>query len=412
MTPQILVAQLGARKHYQEPLLFAQQGTLDTLYTDFYSGHNPLIQLLRYPVIYNQLPSFLKKGLDRSDQGLRSAKIVHFPIFAYQYTQRLKKATSKEAPQIFVWAGQEFCHKIIQQGLGTANIVYGFNSACLELFQYAKEKGLRCILDQTLVDYSVVYQLLTEEEQRCPGWSIAPFKVEQADLELMEREHQEQDIADHIICGSAFVKDSLIARGIKPDKITVISLGRLKESTALSSNSISSQQQKDSLKILFAGSVGLRKGIPYLLEALRQLDGQIPFKCKIAGSLDIQNKRVAQYNDICEFMGRVPRSQMQDLYQWADVLVLPSLCEGSAMVTYEALSLGIPIITTYNAGSLVRDKIDGFIIKPRDSHAIAEKLLTLYQDGKKISSKEIYQSYLKRIFQESQANLINLITQL
>lgn len=378
--PKVLVAQLGARKHYQEPLLFHQWGILETLYTDFYSGHSVLANLLRRPQLYNRLPNFLKKGLERNDPNLKGAKIIHFPIFGYRYVKALNKASPQEAPQIFVAGGKKFCQRIIKHGLREIDTIYGFNSACLELFEYAKSYGIRCILDQTLADYSLVHKLLLEEEERWPGWSLTPFTVSDADLELMQREHQEQDLANRIICGSNFVKDSLIARGVDSHKISVVPLGRLKDEKSMEHQPITQtpRERGDELRILFVGSVGLRKGIPYLLEALRQIKGKIPFTCKIAGSLEIRPERIAEYSDVCEFLGRIPRSQVTDLYTWTDVFVLPSICEGSAMVTYEALSSGVPIITTYNSGSLVRDGIDGFIIPMRDINAIADRILKIY----------------------------------
>ncbi len=68
---------------------------------------------------------------------------------------------------------------------------------------------------------------------------------------------------------------------------------------------------------------------------------------------------------------------MQKQYEWADVFLLPSLCEGSATVVYEALSAGLPVICTFNTGSVVRDNVDGYIVPIRDGEAIAEKLLHL-----------------------------------
>lgn len=75
-----------------------------------------------------------------------------------------------------------------------------------------------------------------------------------------------------------------------------------------------------------------------------------------------------------EVLGLIPRSEIPELLAWADVLVLPSICEGSALVTYEALASGVPVITTPNAGSPVIDGETGYIVPIRDSLAIAEKL--------------------------------------
>ncbi|MBH8576315.1 glycosyltransferase family 4 protein [Nostocaceae cyanobacterium CENA369] len=402
--PKVLVAQLGARKHYQEPLLFHQWGILNTLYTDFYSGHNVLTNLLRHPHLYNRLPNFLKKGLERHEPNLKGAKIIHFPIFGYSYVKALNKASPQKASEIFIEGGREFCQRIIKHGLGEIDTIYGFNSACLELFEYAKSYGIRCILDQTLADYSLVHELLLEEEERWQGWSLTPFTVSDADLELMQREHQEQDLANRIICGSNFVKDSLIARGVDSHKISVVPLGRLKNEKSIRHQPLTQtpREQGDELKILFVGSVGLRKGIPYLLEALRQMKGNIPFTCKIVGSLEIKPERIAEYSDVCEFLGRIPRSQVKDLYTWADVFVLPSICEGSAMVTYEALSSGVPIITTYNSGSIIRDEIDGFIIPIRNIEAIVDNLIKIYVKGNYFQNIANNQEYLKGILQESE----------
>jgi glycosyltransferase involved in cell wall biosynthesis len=409
---KVIVAQPGARKHYQEPLLFYRWGILDKLYTDFYSGHSVLANLLRHPIIYKHLPNLLQKGLDRYEPGLENANVIHFPLLAYQALQALKKAPIEEAGKIYVWGGKELCQRFINSGLGNANIIYGFNSTSLELFEYAQQHGLRCILDQTQAERSLVHKLLQEEEERWPRWSLSPFIVNDGDLELLQREQGEQDLADNIICGSDFVKNSLIARGVHTNKIFVVPLGRLKDDNVSLHQPFtqSPQERGDELKILFAGSVGLRKGIPYLLEALRKIKGKIPFICKIAGSLEIKPARVAEYSDVCEFLGRVSRSHIKDLYAWADVFVLPSICEGSAMVTYEAMSLGLPIITTPNSGSVAREGIDGFILPIRDIEAIAEKLLKIYTLGKNSEQRVNTIENLKYILKESENKLQQIVS--
>jgi glycosyltransferase involved in cell wall biosynthesis len=409
MKTQLLVAQLGARKHYQEPALFHRWGILDRLYTDFYSGDSAIAHLFRHPKIYHRLPNPLKRGLERYDSGLKNAKVIHFPRFGYKYVQSIKTASPQQASQIFVWGGQKFCQEIIKYGIGNANTIYGFNSACLELFEYAKHQGIRCILDQTLADYSLVHQLLLEEEKRWPGWLLTPFTVSNADLELLQREHREQDIADNIVCGSSFVKDSLIKRGVDSNKISVIALGRLQDEKINQQFVSIGPTNQGELKILFVGSVGLRKGIPYLLQALRQIKGEIPFSCKVVGSIEIKPECVAEYIDVCTFTGRLPRSQIKDLYNWADVFVLPSLCEGSAMVTYEALSLGVPVITTYNSGSVVRDGVDGYLVPIRDANAIAQQLLKIYQQNNSFETKTNTLTYLQNLLQDSEHQLWQIL---
>lgn len=380
--PRVLVAQLGARKHYQEPILFHQWGILNKLYTDFYFDESLFRKILHYKFLYKNHPKFIKKALERYTPYLNKANIIHFPKLAYTYNCALKKAQLSEKSQININIGKKFCQKIIDYGLDDIDVVYGFDGACLELFEYAKNKGIKCVLDQTIAERSLIHELLLQEEQLWSGWSKFPFQVYEGDLELVKRQKQEQQLADCIICGSSFVKESLIAEGVELSKIFVVPLGNLQDSQSIKRDELatSPHHRDEGLRILFAGSVGLRKGIQYLLQALKQIKDQIPFSCKIVGSLDIKSEIVSEFKDVGEFLGLVTRSQMKELYSWSNVFVLPSVCEGSAMVTYEALNSQLPIITTYNTGSIIRDGVDGFIIPIRDSQIIASKLKLLYKN--------------------------------
>lgn len=378
--PRVLIAQLGARRHYQQPLLFHQWGILESFYTDFYAGEILPKNLLCNSFFKNSLPQKIRKVLDRYDPTLDEDKIIHFPNLAIAYRRKLNKETSQIA-SIHIWMGNKFCTSILNRGFGEANTVYGFNCASLELFRAAKSKGIRCILDQTIAERSLLNSLLLEEQQKWKRWSTKPFTLSDSDIELVQREREEQQLADHIICGSTFVKNSLIDKGIDEDKISIISMGKILKNNNVEKTHFfdkNSSKKRDELKILFAGEVGLRKGIPYLLMALQNLKSVIPFSCKIAGNIALNYKYLEEFKDVCSFIGRVPRSRMNELYSWADVFVLPSICEGSAMVTYEALNYNLPIITTPNSGSIVKDNVDGFIIPIRADIMITQKLIDIY----------------------------------
>ena len=107
-----------------------------------------------------------------------------------------------------------------------------------------------------------------------------------------------------------------------------------------------------SLRVLIVGAVGLRKGAPYVLAAAKLLKGKAEFR--MAGQLDISAYGQESLREHVTLLGAVPRSEIQKQFAWADVFLLPSICEGSATVCYEALAYGLPVITTRNAGSVVR----------------------------------------------------------
>jgi glycosyltransferase involved in cell wall biosynthesis len=58
--------------------------------------------------------------------------------------------------------------------------------------------------------------------------------------------------------------------------------------------------------------------------------------------------------------------------------LFPSQWEGSAKTVYEAAACGLPAITTREAGDVVRDGIEGIIVKPGDVDAIAAAIRHLY----------------------------------
>ena len=100
----------------------------------------------------------------------------------------------------------------------------------------------------------------------------------------------------------------------------------------------------------------------------------------LVGPLQVSPEAISQLRQALTVFGEVPRSRIAEEYENADVFVLPSISEGSATVCYEALAMGLPVITTPNAGSVIRDGLDGFIVPIRDPRALADRIATLAGD--------------------------------
>ncbi|HEY9346513.1 MAG TPA: glycosyltransferase family 4 protein, partial [Inquilinus sp.] len=128
---------------------------------------------------------------------------------------------------------------------------------------------------------------------------------------------------------------------------------------------------------------GLRKGTPYVLEAARRMRGLADFR--MVGRGAVPSAACAGLDGVVQFTGPIPRLEIIAQYAWADVFLLPSVCEGSATVTYEALAAGLPVITTPNTGSVVRDGTDGFVVPIRDVDAIVQSLHLLRADRARLS---------------------------
>jgi glycosyltransferase involved in cell wall biosynthesis len=82
--------------------------------------------------------------------------------------------------------------------------------------------------------------------------------------------------------------------------------------------------------------------------------------------------------DRVRFIGRISDQDLPDVYRAADFLVLPSETRGEAfgVVLLEAMASGKPVIASNLPGvrSVVADGIDGLLVRPSDSVALAEAL--------------------------------------
>ena len=146
--------------------------------------------------------------------------------------------------------------------------------------------------------------------------------------------------------------------------------------------------KSNNIKILFAGSLIERKGLKYLLEAFSELIKKYKnIQLLVAGGGIIKDRM----EEICdnlnikhnvEFTGLVSHKRMLGEIQNCDIFILPSWDEAFGVVYLEAMSMKKPTVGTENEGisDFIIDGKNGFLVKPRDSKSIVEKLSKLIED--------------------------------
>lgn len=369
-TPSILVAQLGARMHYAVPRILHEAGMLHRLYTDIYARSPGVRWMNHLPA--SVLPEPAVRLLDRVPHGVPHERVTSFPRLGLRYAFDLYAASSlAERLETFLSGGAAFTERIIEtEPRGMAG-VYTFNTAGLELLRWARDRGVTAIMEQTIAPAEVEHRLLREEYEAHPAWQPPP-EDNPFLAQKVERERQEWAETDVILCGSSFVKEAVGACGGPEERCVVVPYGIDLEQFEGSGQ----KEPHDPIRVLTAGAMGLRKGTPYVLEAARRLRGAAQFR--LVGSLNnVEPEARAELSDSTQLLGQVPTSEMADHYAWADVFLLPSICEGSATVTYEALASGLPVICTPNTGSIVQDEREGFIVPIRSVDGILESIDTL-----------------------------------
>jgi glycosyltransferase involved in cell wall biosynthesis len=150
---------------------------------------------------------------------------------------------------------------------------------------------------------------------------------------------------------------------------------------------------EDKFLILTTGRLHPEKGYLHLFPAVAKLKQLVdkPFVWLIAGKGLLEadfRRRVADLgcDDVIKFIGF--RKDIPDLMSTADVFVLPSVAEAFGVVFAEAIYLGTPIVATKIGGipEIVTDGVDGILIPPADSKAIAETVADLMIHPEKLKS--------------------------
>jgi glycosyltransferase involved in cell wall biosynthesis len=185
---------------------------------------------------------------------------------------------------------------------------------------------------------------------------------------------------DYIIAYSDFVKLSYVANGYPADRVSVA------YSDIPIPDVVPKRDFNKKFSVLFLAYATPRKGLQYLLEAWEEAqlsDAELV----IVGGYGSDSYTPPEFKEYCDTIVKLNSSivwvdnvsDTSSYYLNASLFVLPSLSEGNPKVVMEAMSYGLPVITTPNAQSLVEDDVSGYVVPIRDSSAIAKKLTFLFE---------------------------------
>lgn len=140
------------------------------------------------------------------------------------------------------------------------------------------------------------------------------------------------------------------------------------------------------LRIIMTGSIVWRKGYEYALSALQILRQRgIPVHLEIVGRGDENQRLLYTINDLeladsVTWQGSLSPADVVGRLQKADVFLLTSLSEGISNAVLEAMSCGLPVVTTNvdGMGEAVTDGVEGLLVPPRDAAAVADALAHLW----------------------------------
>ncbi|HEX4156702.1 MAG TPA: glycosyltransferase [Acidobacteriaceae bacterium] len=262
-------------------------------------------------------------------------------------------------------------HRILHQG-AKIDALIGISGSSLRSGALIQREGGVYICDRGSTHQRYQAQLIAEEYRR---WNV---KLVPSDPRDTRREEAIYEQADAITVPSTVAARSFVEMGVPTSKVHVIPYG-----VRLEAFHPTAEPSPPEFSVLFAGSVGLRKGVPYLLEAFAAL--RHPNKrLRIAGAVqqDIRPILARLPQDSVEFLGPLPQPELAALMSRSHVLVLPSIEEGLALVQAQALACGCPVLCSTHTGGedLFTDGVEGFIVPIRDPAALTDRLERLAQN--------------------------------
>lgn len=319
-----------------------------------------------YTLYYSQKNTLFNKLHKRQDKEIIPVeKVTSFPLFLpvfYKWKDRYKRGI------VYDW--------LVAQQLKKNDdytFLISWSSKSLISGKIAQSRGKKLLLERGSTHILHQKEILQEEHARF-GLTYS------FDQRVIDRELEEYAIADQIVIPSQFVKKTFISKGVDENRLFVNPYG-----ASAFFRPIEQASTTRPFRIVYLGGMSVRKGLPYLFDALNELSRRkIPFEAWFIGSMDDSIKQILNKHlkDNWKFWGHINHYKLAEYLSQCDIGVQPSLEEGLSMVIPQMLACGVPVIATPNTGAeeVIADNVNGFIVPARDSISIADRIDKLFQD--------------------------------
>lgn len=246
-----------------------------------------------------------------------------------------------------------------------ARIFVGAETCAVRSLREAKRQGMITVLDCPGIPSPFLdrYAQRAAEEFRL---SVTPA----TDPVMHKRKLAEIALADVVLGCSDLQASLLVAEGlVAQDKIRAIPLWTdVDYWSARPRDPFSALSDK--LRVLYAGAVSLKKGVPYLLRAMEEIGGKATLT--LVGAISRELTQMIKAAAGHTHLSYVSKDRLRELYGSHDVLVMPTLGDSFGFVVLEAMAAGLPVIVSDHCGAPVPNET--WRVPALNAHAIAERL--------------------------------------
>lgn len=371
--PQVAVVQGHARLHYAVPIALKRQGMLGRMFVDWYGGPESFAG--RVSGLLGKMSAGLGKRMGgRYAKELEGSDIQRNLWLRVRY-EMLPGTLSGFDPSVPKWSQEAAGGWIGRRGFGECDALHGFiRNIWPALYEQARGEGMKTTGEQIIAPAVVEQREAEIQSERFKGWGDTKFNYDLGRVGAIE--HETWGRLDRVSCPSAFVRQGLIEQGIGEEQITVAPYPVDATRYAVPDRA----GRTGPVTVGFVGKVSLRKGVPYFFEVAKRFSAK-DVRFVMVGPVGIDAQIAKDNQGDVELMGSVPRTQVAEQLEKFDMILFPSTCEGSAGALMEAMAMGLPIVTSLNSGTVVRDGHDGFICDYDDIDAMVERIERLAGDA-------------------------------
>lgn len=392
--PKWIFNHLGARAHYEMPRALQNCGLLEKLITDIWVSAS-----LPTHTSFYALDKFFQRRAD----GIPDQKVKSFNFHSVYF--ELFSRINPENDWNLILKRNEWFQKKVAKYLQKSYeddlfVLFSFAYTANLPFQVGKSKRWKTILYQ--MDPGLAEEKIVAEEYLKSGIVNTSWKT--APPHYWDNWKKECELSDTIMVNSEWSKKCLIAEGIDERKVEIIPLSYTPSESSVFfvrkyPDRFSSTRK---LKVLFLGTLTVRKGIHYVLEAAKKLQS-LPIEFILVGQqefpIDLKLPNVKLYD-------AVSRSAVSSFYREADVFLFPTVSDGFGLTQLEALSWSLPVISTKRCGNVVINQFNGIVLNNPSGNAIADELMRLLEEPELLSrfssnSKKEFTKYSTADFAEA-----------
>ncbi|HTW78143.1 MAG TPA: glycosyltransferase family 4 protein [Terracidiphilus sp.] len=265
----------------------------------------------------------------------------------------------------------------IERLSGKIDIVHVWPQGALRTIEAAKRFGIPTVLERCNTHTRYAYEVVRDECHRL-GVALPPGHESAFNKDVLRREEEEFRTADRLLCPSDFVARTFLDRGFELRRLARHMYG-FDETVYHAGNEL--RAAKAGLTMLFVGVCAVRKGVHFALEAWLRSPASKEGTFLIAGEfLPAYREKLAGMlaHPSVQVLGH--RNDVPELMRKSDILIQPSIEEGSALVTAEARGSGCALLCSEAAGAVCTHMRDALVHEVGDVAALERHITMVHED--------------------------------